>query len=156
MISGIMALPAAGEPGKPVGKLGKPVGEPSKPVGKPGKPFGEQGKSVGKLGKPIVKPGKPVGKPVVWVGGSIGASSSISDPLVVLGGWVGALARRTRPHHGRPPAEGANARNSAAGAKTGNVNTEAPRTAHSGACGHPNSVRAPPWVCSASCASPAR
>ena len=45
---------------------------------------------------------------------------SVSDPLAVLGGWVGTLAPHDMPHRGRPPAEGANARNSAAGAKKGN------------------------------------
>ena len=39
--------------------------------------------------------------------------------------WGVGLARwhRTRPYRDRPPAEGANARNSAAGAKKGNMKT---------------------------------
>ena len=45
---------------------------------------------------------------------------SISDPLMALGGWVGTLVPRDRPHRGRPLAEDANARNPAAGAKKRN------------------------------------
>ena len=67
-------------------------------------------------------------------------------------GWIGALASREAAPWS-PTREGANARNSAAEAKKGNENIGAHCAAHNGARGPSNAVRAPPWACSASCAS---
>jgi hypothetical protein len=96
----------------------------------------------GDLGDPSGRRKTPSGQPRWPIDGARGL------------GWRAGTARHATP---RSPTRRGRQRQkpSCRGQKT-KQNTEAPRTAHIGACGHPNAVRAPPWVCSASCTSPAR